>query len=68
MNNDRYELIRIAALFAEEIREGKWDKEYKKHLPITMNKRLIEELEKRCPGFDEKTYKDAIAEGMQNTK
>ena len=61
-------LLMMADVFAEEIREGKWDSIYNSKLSISANVLIIDEFEKCCPGFRRIEYVEAIARGMQNTR
>ena len=58
-----------AYILAEEIRSGKWSHvEDLMKKPVPACGELIEELERRCPGFSLVDYQAALAEGMQNSK
>ena len=61
-------LERSAAVFAEEIRMGKWDSKLDKSIPVPQNKKLIDELKDRSPGFTRLEYENALSTGMCVTR
>ena len=62
------ELSHCAAELAEEIRQGEWNAKIDKSIPISKNVILINELEKRYPGFPQAEYEKALCSGMFSTK
>ncbi len=60
-----YELVNAAYSLAEEIREGRWRHVFDPASQAVSNcPALIEELERRCPGYTQPAYKRALADGM----
>lgn len=62
-------LYTAAYRLADEIRDGKW-----KHVsdlskkPVPQCDELIRELERRCPGYADCVYREAMAKGIQDSR
>jgi hypothetical protein len=63
------ELQKAAYYLADEIRDGKWlhvsDLARK---PASACSEIVEELERRCPGFSNSEYREAIARGLHESR
>jgi len=63
------ELVTAAYSLAEEIRNGKW-----RHMtdlngkPVSHYPELVDELQRRCPGYTLAAYKRALEDGMFATR
>jgi hypothetical protein len=61
----RVRLAAAADLLSEEVWDGKWDHIAEvKAKPIGTWTEITEELEKRCPGYSQEEYQDALARSM----
>ena len=62
-------LAQAGATLAMEIQQGKWDHVRDlKTKPIGDCFELVEELRKRCPGYETEQYRRALASGVSNTR
>jgi hypothetical protein len=52
---------------AEEIRAGKWNKTPGVERPAS-SPDILRELRRRCPGFTDEQYAQAIAKGLLNSR
>ena len=58
-------LRKQAYIFAEEIRDGKWDQILPSNEPLCSGK-AVAELRRRCPGFTDREYSAALSIGYRN--
>jgi hypothetical protein len=67
--SDRDALRLRACELADEIRAGRWSHvEGIATRPVPACREIVEELERRCPGFDLESYQRAIADGLFETR
>lgn len=67
--NDQDTLRLRACELAEEIRDGRWNHvEGIAARPVPACLEIVDELERRCPGFDLAAYQQAIADGLFETR
>jgi len=63
------EVVNAAYGLAEEIRDGRWRHVFDPSSQSESNcPELIQELQRRCPGYVEAAYKRALADGMLATR
>lgn len=66
---DKRLLAAAAFRLADEIRDGRWRHVYNPAgKPVTHCSKLIEELQRRCPGFSVPEYENALAQGMVESR
>ena len=62
-------LMQISFDFAVEIRDGKWNHvSDPNELPAVGRSGLVAELRRRCPGFTDAQYNEAIGNGLFNSR
>jgi hypothetical protein len=60
----RLALQAASQTLSEEIWEHKWDYVLTKDKPLIEYVEIIQELERRCPGFSKEEYQDSIFRSM----
>ena len=69
MTEQNKQLTDVAFYLAEEIHQGRW-----RHVsdlsrkPAPACAELLEEFQRRCPGFSLADYQRALADGLHNSK